>query len=148
MKGTKRVKHNHSQAHSDPSRDPSPGIPLPGRPSPGFSSPQDHDSGSSCPTHWDTESLSSVDFSEDHCPGSPQPTTSHKHTHYLLLPPLLPPTKTSSPLALGSGSSCPTHWDPESHSSADFSEDLCPGSPQPTTRSPPRVEVVKEAITC
>ncbi|KAK1898634.1 Ribosome biogenesis protein rlp24 [Dissostichus eleginoides] len=47
MKGTKRVTLNHSQAHSDPSCDPSPGIPLPGRPSPGFSSPQDHDSGSS-----------------------------------------------------------------------------------------------------
>ncbi|KAK1875408.1 Orotidine 5'-phosphate decarboxylase, partial [Dissostichus eleginoides] len=40
MKGTKRVTCTHPLTHSDPSRGPSPGLPLPGQPSPGLSSPK------------------------------------------------------------------------------------------------------------
>ncbi|KAI9529123.1 hypothetical protein NQZ68_013430 [Dissostichus eleginoides] len=112
MKGTKRVTCTHPLTHSDPSRGPSPGLPLPGQPSPGLSSPQDHGSRSSCESYWEPESLIYANFLDDNPPGSPQPITSHKHTNHLLVPPLLPPTKTSSPLELGSGSSCESYWEP------------------------------------
>ncbi|KAK1875390.1 3-demethoxyubiquinol 3-hydroxylase, partial [Dissostichus eleginoides] len=75
MKGTKRVTCTHPLTHSDPSRGPSPGLPLPGQPSPGLSSPQDHGSRSSCESYWEPEYLISADFLDDNPPGSPQPIT-------------------------------------------------------------------------
>ena len=140
MKGTKRVTRTHPLTHSDPSRGPSPGLPLPGQPSPGLSSPRDHGSGSSGEPYWEPESLISADFLDDNPPESPQPITSHKHTNHLLIPPLLHSSLvlTSSPPELGSGSSCVSYWEPESLVSADFLERQTPGipstyiQPQPT----------------
>ncbi|KAK1875069.1 Sodium channel protein type 10 subunit alpha [Dissostichus eleginoides] len=65
MKGTKRVTRTHPLTHSDPSRGPSPGLPLPGQPSPGLSSPRDHGSGSSGEPYSEPESLISADFLDD-----------------------------------------------------------------------------------
>ena len=79
MKGTKRVTLNHSQTHSDPSPDPSAGIPLPGQPSPGLSSPQDHGSGSSCESYWEPESLISADFLQRQ---TPMISSAYIHTQF------------------------------------------------------------------